>query len=66
MISAANKAFINYRSPEYNEELKSFIERTSESFKEDPDAKRKAIEGLILSGIADQDGHIKERIVSWE
>ena len=65
MYSVTNRYSYDYRDPEYVKDLKVFIENVRKSLENDPNAKQKAKEVLIETGVADKNGHIKEKIVSW-
>ncbi len=59
-----NKAF-DYRTPEYIRSMKQYVNDLKRSA-QDPVAIENARNSLIQAGIADKDGHVKEKIVSWE
>ena len=58
------KAFIDYRTPEYDREIRAYLNGLKKST--GPEAIKEAREGLIRTGVADKYGHVKEKIVSWE
>ena len=66
MISTVNSYYGDYRNPEYVKEFKKYIKNVRKSWENDPDSQAKSREVLKETGIADENGHIKERIISWE
>lgn len=64
MKAETSKAFIDYRTPEYDREMRAYLNELKKST--GPEVIREAREGLIRTGVADKNGHVKKKIVSWE
>ena len=66
MISTETSYHADYRNPEYLKEFKNFVKNIRKSWKHDPDALAKARKVLQDTGIADENGHVKEKIIIWD
>ncbi len=66
MSVATKESYVDYRSSEYDTKMREYIKELEKNLKTDPDAERKARSFLPRTGVANKNGHIKKKIVSWE
>lgn len=63
MKADTSKAFIDYRTPEYDKEMRAYIQHLRKTVNQK--SIEEAREGLKRTGVADKNGHVKKKIVSW-
>lgn len=64
MVAIKKRGNTNYNSVEYIKGMHKYLASLKRATGEQ--AIKEAREGLIRTGVADKDGHIKKKIVSWE
>ena len=66
MSTAVQRKTHDYRSPEYIKEMQKYLDDLMNADRNDPEVQRKNTEFMVRAGLANRNGKIKKKIVSWE